>query len=73
MFTLRFDLCNRVVNRLLSKLPQLLQRGMKHLKRIIDSRREEQGKIGNAYERPVGFLTSLTTIPLLNVGQLLSA
>ena len=55
------------------QLPQRLQRGMKHLKPIIDSRREEQEGIGNGYERPVGFLTSLTMIPLLNVGQFLSA
>ena len=52
--------CNRIVNRLFSKLPQRLQRGVKHLKPIIDSRREEQEKIGNGYEKPVGFLTSLT-------------
>ena len=42
---------------------------MKHLKPIIDSRTEEQEKIGNGYERQVGFLTSLTMIPLLNVGR----
>ena len=38
---------------------------MKHLKPIIDSRREEQEEIGNGYKKPVGFPTSLTTIPLL--------
>ena len=65
--------CNRIVNRLFSKLPQRLQRGMKHLKPIIDSLREEQERICNAYEQPVSILTSLTTIPLLNVGRLLSA
>ena len=38
---------------------------MKHLKPIIDSRREEQEEIGNGYKKPVGFPTSVTTIPLL--------
>ena len=47
---------------------------MKHLKPIIDSRTEEQEKIGNDYENlPAGFLTSLTTISFLKVGRLLSA
>ena len=46
---------------------------MKHHKLIIDSRRAEQEKIRNAYEKPVSILTSLTTIPLLNVWRLLSA
>ena len=63
----------KIQDRLLEdQLPQRLQRGMKHLKPIIDSRREEQEKIGNSYEKPVGFLTSLTTIPLLDVGRFLS-
>ena len=61
IFILDLTFCNRIVNRLFSKLPQRLQRGMRHLKPIIDSRREEQEKIGNGYEKPVGFLTSLTT------------
>ena len=55
------------------QLPQRLERGMKHLKPIIDSCRGEQEKIGNGYEKPVSILTSLTTIPMLNVGRLLSA
>jgi len=46
---------------------------MKHLKPIIDARREEQENIGNGYEKPVGFLMPLTAMPLLNVGRLLSA
>ena len=55
------------------QLSQRLQRGMKLLKPIVDSRGEEQEKFRNGYKKPVGFLMSLTTIPLLKVGRLLSA
>lgn len=48
-----------IINHLFTKLPQRLQRGMKHLKPIIDSRREEQEKIGNGYEKPLDFLSWL--------------
>jgi len=37
---------------------------MKHLKPIVHARREEQEKVGDGYEKPVSFLTTLNLNPV---------